>query len=147
MSNENGNSLHVTEQFVSNKEELYKAWTEPDQLKQWWKPMGKQLVNVENDIRQGGKVVYRFEDGLSIHGEYKEARPGEKLSYSWIWELPEDSMHKGEYLLHVQFNQDGNNSVLDVTQENFKEEHSVKPHEEGWKESLEALKNYLEHSR
>lgn len=146
MSNETSAKVHVTKSFTAGKDELYKAWTEPEKLKQWWKPMNKQLQDVENDIRQGGKVVYRFEGNLTIKGEYKEAAPAEKLVYSWNWELPEEAAHKGEYLLTIQFKESGNGSTLDVTQENFKDEHAIKPHQEGWEEALNDLKDYLETS-
>jgi uncharacterized protein YndB with AHSA1/START domain len=109
--------------------------------------MGKQLTNVENDIREGGAVVYQFDDNLRIKGSYKEVKQGDRLVYSWTWEIPEESLHKGEYLLTVQFNGNGNESSLDVTQENFKDEHAVKPHQSGWDESLEGLRNYLSNAK
>jgi uncharacterized protein YndB with AHSA1/START domain len=146
MINETNATVHVTKSFPVSKEELYKAWTEEDQLKQWWKPMNKQLTRVENDIREGGTVAYHFGDDLQIKGEYKEVAKGEKLVYSWNWELPEESMHKGEYLLTVQFGGEATESTLDITQENFRSEHAVKPHEEGWEEALEGLKNHLSHA-
>lgn len=143
MNNENSPGVHVTKDFPATKDTLYKAWTEPEQLKQWWKPMNKQLLTVENDIRQGGRVVYQFEDGLTIKGEYKEATEAEKLVYTWNWELPEEAEHKGEYLLTVLFKQEGDNSQLAVTQENFKTEHAIKPHQEGWEDALDALHDFL----
>src|SRR5690349_13788222 len=103
MTNETSPAINVTEQFPVDIEALYKAWVEPDQLKKWWKPMDKQLASVENDVREGGKVVYRFEAGLTIGGQYKEVKPAEKLVYSWNWELPDGAVHNGEYLLTVLF--------------------------------------------
>jgi uncharacterized protein YndB with AHSA1/START domain len=89
-------------------------------------------------------VRYQFEDNLQVRGEYKEVTPGEKLVYSWIWEVPEESLHKGEYLLTVSFKDDGDGgSSLDISQQNIMEEHAVKPHQTGWDEALEDLKNYL----
>lgn len=146
MSYETNARVHVTKSFPVSKEELYKAWAEEEQLKQWWKPMNKQLSNVENDIREGETVAYQFEDNLQVKGEYKEVVVDEKLVYSWNWEMPEESTHKGEYLLTVQFSGSGNESSLDITQENFKSEHTIKPHEEGWDEALERLRNYLIHA-
>ena len=140
-------AVRVQEQFAAPKDKLYKAWTEEAELKQWWKPMGKALVSVQNDIREGGAVRYQFENDLVVQGKYQEARPGEKLVYSWVWDLPEDSMHKGEYLLTVEFGGDGTNSTLNVSQDNFKSEHSVKPHQDGWEQGLKDLKTYLEGGR
>jgi uncharacterized protein YndB with AHSA1/START domain len=135
--------VNVQKQFQVSKDKLYKAWTEEGQLKQWWKPMEKELLSVENDIRQGGAVVYTFSNDLKIHGEYKEVELGKKLVYSWVWELPEDSHHKGEYLLTIVFNDKDNGSELQVTQENFKSEHSIQPHQDGWEQALENLQTFL----
>lgn len=144
MKNETTARVHVTKKLPVSKEVLYKAWTEEEELKQWWKPLNKKLTHVENDIREGGTVAYQFENDLNIQGKYKEVAEGQKLVYSWIWDFPQESMHKGEYLLTVEFNSDGEESTLDIIQENFKNEHSIKPHEEGWEEALKDLKKHLE---
>jgi uncharacterized protein YndB with AHSA1/START domain len=143
MSNANKAVVQLSKRFPVSKEELYKAWTEPEQLKQWWKPMGNQLKEVDNDIRQGGQVRYRFEDDLAVTGTYKEAEAGKKLVYSWIWQFPEASLHNGDYLLTVEFKEEGEESTLSITQENIEQEHAIKPHEEGWQEALDALHRHL----
>ncbi|MDQ3277434.1 MAG: SRPBCC domain-containing protein [Bacteroidota bacterium] len=144
MSNVDTAAVHVTKGFTATKQELYSAWTEPEQLKQWWKPLNKQLLEVENDIRQGGTVRYRFEGDLEIGGTYKEVEEGSKLVYSWNWNVPDESLQKGEYLLTVQFREEGNGSAIEISQEEIRQEHAVKPHEEGWQESLDALRSHLE---
>lgn len=136
--------VSLTKEFNASKEELYRAWTEEEALKQWWKPMNKQLVSVENDLREGGKVEYKFDNDLTIYGTYKEVKAGDKLVYTWIWDLPDGTDHKGEYLLTIEFTGDGDTSSLSVLQEDFKNEHAVKPHEDGWEGSLNDLKQYLE---
>ena len=143
MSNSENAQVQVSRSFPVSKERLYKAWTEPEELKKWWKPMGKTLKAVENDIREGGQVRYSFEDGLEISGEYKQVDAGSKLVYSWIWQIPQATLHNGDYLLTVAFNEEGEQSSLSVTQENFAQEHAIKPHEEGWQEALDALQHHL----
>ncbi|HEV7334309.1 MAG TPA: SRPBCC family protein [Flavisolibacter sp.] len=143
MSNTDKAVIQVSKSFPVKKEELYKAWTEPGQLKQWWKPMGKQLTEVENDIRQDGSVRYQFEDNLQVSGTYKEVAEGEKLVYSWKWQFPEESIHNGDYMLTIDFKDEGEGSLLAVTQENIEQEHAIKPHEDGWNEALDALHQHV----
>ena len=143
MSNTEKAVVHVTKNFPVKKEELYKAWTEPEQLKQWWKPMGKQLTAVENNIKQGGQIRYQFEDDLQVSGTYKEVDEGTKLVYSWKWQFPQESVHNGDYRLTVEFKDSEEGSALDVSQENIQQEHAVKPHEEGWNEALDALHQHV----
>ncbi len=147
MQNDTSTRVQVSKSFPVSKDELYRAWTAPDELKQWWKPMGKQLTDVENEIKEGGKVTYHFSEDLVISGEYKKVEEKERLVYSWNWQLPEESLQRGEYLLTVAFNEDGNGSTINITQENFKDEHAVKPHQSGWEEALEQLKHYLSNKR
>jgi uncharacterized protein YndB with AHSA1/START domain len=103
-------------------------------------------VQVENDIRQGGNVAYYFEDDLKITGTYKEVKEGDKLVYSWNWHMPEQNIHDGQFVLQITFNDEGNSSRLDVQQDNFKEEHAIKPHQMGWEEALKDLQTFLSKS-
>lgn len=105
--------------------------------------MGKSLQTVENDVRKGGQLQYWFEDNLQVSGTYKQVDAGNKLVYSWIWQFPETSLHNGDYLLTVVFQEEGQESSLSVTQENIEQEHAIQPHEKGWEEALDALHRYL----
>lgn len=144
MQNKNDEVIRITEHFPVGKEVLYQAWTEADRLKQWWKPMNRELEEVQTDLRPGGNLQYRFSGGLVIDGEYKEVHERNRLVYSWIWNLPEDSVHQGDYLLTVGFTGDEQHSTLDVTQENFEAEQAIKPHQDGWQQALNDLKEYLQ---
>lgn len=143
MSNTEKGMVTVSKSFPITKDALYKAWIETEQLKQWWKPMGKSLQTVENDVRKGGQLQYWFEDNLQVSGTYKQVDAGNKLVYSWIWQFPETSLHNGDYLLTVVFQEEGQESSLSVTQENIEQEHAIQPHEKGWEEALDALHRYL----
>ena len=145
MNNNDSLNIHFTRDFAVSREALYKAWTSPEELRQWWKPLGKKLSEVKNELREGGAVQYVFEDGhLQINGIYKEVKEKEKLVYTWNWDLPDETVHRGEYLLTIVFKESGQNSTLDVMQENFKEAHAIQPHRQGWEQALEDLEKYLE---
>ena len=107
MENKNRNILETTMEFNVSREVLFKAWTEADHLKKWWKPENLQLESVENDINPQGKVKYVFKTtegkNLIVEGEYQEAIKNEKLVYSWNWEIPEASYEDGKRLLHGKF--------------------------------------------
>jgi uncharacterized protein YndB with AHSA1/START domain len=142
--------VNITQEFSVSKAELFTAWTDEAALKSWWKPTGRTLSNVENDIKDGGQVVYEFEDGddttgqLTIKGEYQTAIPEEKLVYTWNWIVDNKALENGNYLLTVEFKDQDGGSQISITQEKQSEEEGIHPHEEGWKEGLESLKTYLE---
>ena len=144
MENNQSQKIHLTKKFAVSKNNLYKAWIDPSELKKWWRPLDKQLTNVTNDVTKGGKVEYKFEeDDLEINGVYKEAVENEKLVYTWNWILPENSINRGDYLLTVVFTGEGDTSTLEVTQENFEAGHAIQPHKDGWEKALQELNEHL----
>jgi uncharacterized protein YndB with AHSA1/START domain len=143
MENNNGAStLNVSKDFNCSKETLFKAWTSEEQLKQWWKPLGKQLTEVTNNITPGGEIKYVFEDGLQIDGKYEKVEDHSLLEYTWNWHL-QSEVGDAAFKLSVQFADAGSNSSkLSVSQQGFHNEEAVHPHKQGWEQSLEQLKDF-----
>lgn len=136
--------VNAQKSFFVNVDELYNAWTDPEKLKQWWKPMGNSLKKVTNDLKKGGTVRYEFNDNkLIISGEYLDVKEKEKLVYTWNWELPEDAIRNASYKLSVNFTTKDNGSEIHVLQENFENEEAMLPHQEGWEKGLSELEQFL----
>jgi uncharacterized protein YndB with AHSA1/START domain len=141
--------LDASKDFPVGKDRLYRAWTDGEELKRWWSPGDNKLLNVENDIREGGSVRYEFQgaDGektFTISGAYQQAKPGDRLVYTWNWQMPDAPIGDGEHLLTVRFADTGQGgSRIEVTQENFGTEEAIQPHRKGWDEALESLRAYL----
>lgn len=141
----NSLKVDVTKSFTASADQLYAAWTDGGQLKQWWKPMGDSLQEVTNDIKKGGTIRYVFDDGkLIISGEYLEVTGKQKLVYTWNWELPKDGVKNSAYKLSVEFKSKDAGSEIHVVQENFESEESMLPHREGWENGLSDLERFLE---
>lgn len=49
---------------------VWKAWTDPEELKQWWGPNNVTIPECEVDLRVGGKFYIVMEAGEAM-GEYK----------------------------------------------------------------------------
>lgn len=143
MENNTAN-LNVSKQLNCSKQTLYIAWTQPEQLKEWWKPLGYTLTDVVNDIKQGGEVKYTFEDNkLTINGRYERIEDQHLLEYAWNWHLKGELKEDAPYKLSVQFDGDDNNATVSVTQTGFENEESIQPHKQGWEEGLQQLEEYL----
>ncbi|RZK20919.1 MAG: SRPBCC domain-containing protein [Pedobacter sp.] len=141
--------ISLTTNFAVSKTELFKAWTEQPALTSWWKPVGRTLSSLENEIKDGGKIRYKFDDQsqegeLIIEGEYQSAIPEEKLVYSWNWIMDDQPIENGIYLLTVEFKDVEGGSQLSITQQNQSEQEGIHPHEKGWEGALKSLKDYLE---
>src|SRR5262249_6024906 len=69
--------------FDAPRELVFKAWTDPKHLAQWWGPLGFTNPVCEADARPGGKwrIVMRGPDGGDFPhgGEYLEVTPYERI--------------------------------------------------------------------
>ena len=77
----------VLERILDAPRELvWRAWSEPENLKQWWAPRPYRTVECEMDLRPGGTFYTRMvgpEDFDSpIRGCFLEVVPGEKAVWT-----------------------------------------------------------------
>ncbi len=140
-------TITTEKSFDTDVQSLYKAWTEERELKQWWKPADRDLKSVEADLKEGGKIVYTFEDNdktsLKITGEYEIVIPEEQLAYTWNWHMDNSPIENGEYKLTIDFAKDGDGSKISVKQESNASKEGIHPNEEGWEDALNDLKEFL----
>jgi uncharacterized protein YndB with AHSA1/START domain len=68
------------------KEKLYRGWTEPELMKQWFAPAPWTTPHAETDVRPGGasNVVMRSPEGQEFPnpGQYLEVIPNRKLVFT-----------------------------------------------------------------
>jgi uncharacterized protein YndB with AHSA1/START domain len=56
------NELIITRLINASPMTVFKAWTEPESLKQWWGPKEFTAPFIEIDLRAGGRYLYAMED-------------------------------------------------------------------------------------
>ena len=78
--------LVLTRLIDAPREKLYRAWTDPELLKQWFAPLPYTTPHAEMDVRPGGAtlVVMRGPDGNEIPcpGVYLEVVPNQRLVFT-----------------------------------------------------------------
>ncbi len=76
----------ISRVFDAPRERVWQAWTEVEQMKQWWGPKGFTVTHCKLDLRPGGKGHYclRAPDGSEMWGRfvYREIVAPERLV--WI---------------------------------------------------------------
>lgn len=71
--------------FNAPREAVFRAWTDPDQVAQWWGPDGFSTVTESMDVRPGG--VWRFvmhgPDGVEYSNVvvFQDIAPPDRLAY------------------------------------------------------------------
>ena len=59
--------------YDASLEKVWKAWTDPEMLKQWWGPNNVIIPECEVDLRVGGRIYIVMEAGEAM-GPYKGTR-------------------------------------------------------------------------
>src|SRR5262249_2115213 len=86
--------LMLTRLIEAPRARLWRCWTEPELLKQWFTPPPVTVIKAELDVRPGGanRIVFRLPDGTEMpnDGVYLEIVPNERLvftnAYTRAWE-------------------------------------------------------------
>ena len=90
----NDRDLVITRDIAAPRESLYRCWTEPALIKQWFCPKPWSVSHAETDVRVGGAslVVMRGPDGQEVPnpGVYLELVPNQRIvatdAYTSAWE-------------------------------------------------------------
>jgi uncharacterized protein YndB with AHSA1/START domain len=95
--------LVLTRLIDAPREKLFRAWTEPELMKQWFTPRPWTTPVIEVDLRPGGSnlIVMRGPDGTEFpnRGVYLEIVKNERLvftdAYTKAWEPSEKPFFTG----------------------------------------------------
>jgi uncharacterized protein YndB with AHSA1/START domain len=142
--------LVLTRLINAPRAKVYRAWTDPELLKQWFAPKPYTTPIVEIDVRPGGSAyfVMRGPDGKDLpnRGVYLEVVPNEKLvstdAYMKAWEPSE----KPFMTLILTFEDEGGKTRYTARVRHWtvadREAHEKMGFHEGWglcTDQLEAL--------
>ena len=144
--------LTITRTINAPRERVFAAWTDPEQLSQWWGVREDYTTPfTEVDLRVGGSYRFGMQDPGQEHpyvvgGTYLEITPPEKLVFTWIWErMPGDISDwvPPETLVTVEFIDRHGATEIVLTHERFPDEHMRDEHDNGWAGVMVQLGNYL----
>src|SRR4051794_54751 len=101
---------------------IFRAWTQPEALKEWWCPSGWKAAAIEVDLRVGGEhriAMRRARESaeVSVLGHFLEVRPPQRLRYRWRWEGAFERMP--DTLVTVEFLVSGSGTELTLCHESF----------------------------
>jgi uncharacterized protein YndB with AHSA1/START domain len=78
-------TIHIVRLYDAPLRAVWDAWTDPDQVAQWWGPRGFTLTTHSKDLRTGGSWIYTMHgpDGTDYPNktQYLEVAPLAKLVY------------------------------------------------------------------
>jgi uncharacterized protein YndB with AHSA1/START domain len=139
-------SLEIKRFINAPPARVYAAWTDPEQLKQWWGPEGVRTRNFTADARIGGKYrwdLYNQEgEEMTVFGEYRELIAGKKIVFTWKWDDDEDWETQNSIVTIELSDRDGGTEVK-LTHVKLPSEASRDRHNEGWNSVLDRLEKFF----
>ena len=85
----------IVREFDAPKHLVYKAWTTPELVKQWWNARRGEVTVAEIDLRVGGRwrSVMIADGGMEVafHGEYREIVENERIVSTEVYEGAPDA--------------------------------------------------------
>jgi uncharacterized protein YndB with AHSA1/START domain len=145
--------LVIERVFNAPRELVWKAWTDPEQVKKWWGPKGFTTPVAEIDFRVGGKSLNGRE--IWSTGVYKEIVPPERfvttdcfsdkdgnVVHGSVYGMPEDMPM--EMMLTVSFEDlGGGKTKMTLVHEGLPAGEMLGGANQGWNESFDKLELLL----
>jgi uncharacterized protein YndB with AHSA1/START domain len=149
MANEE-QELVLTRVFDAPRELVFKVWTDPKHVAQWWGPKGFTNPFCELDLRPGGAILIhmRGPDGTvyPMTGVYQEVVRPERLVFT-SGALDADGNPLFEVLTTVTFTEESGKTKQILKARVIKRTAQAAPYlagmEAGWTQSLERLAAYV----
>jgi uncharacterized protein YndB with AHSA1/START domain len=143
--------LVITRIFEAPRELVFKAWTEPERVSQWWGPRGFTSAVHELDVRPGGRITMQMRgpDGgvYPLNGIFQEIVPPERLVFATSTFEDESGNPQLEVLNIVTFTDLGGKTRLTLQARVVKSTPEVAGllagMEEGWVQAFDRLAETL----
>jgi uncharacterized protein YndB with AHSA1/START domain len=111
----NSNELRIIRVYDAPVKAVWEAWTDTDQVAQWWGPRGFTLTTKSKDLRPGGTWVYTMHgpDGVDYPNKtlYHEVEKYSKLVYDHGGNDDQPPM----FLVTVLFSETNGKTKMDMT--------------------------------
>lgn len=151
MKNNNKKELNITRIFDAPRELVFKAWTDENQMSEWWGPKGFTNPVCELDVRPGGAIRIDMQgpDGVvyPMKGVFEEVKKPEKLVFNAVAIEDNEGNSLMEVLTTVIFEEiNGKTKMIlnaVVTKESPEAEQAISGMDEGWKQSLDRLEEFI----
>ncbi|MEZ5405748.1 MAG: SRPBCC domain-containing protein [Verrucomicrobiia bacterium] len=147
-------TLVLTHEFNVPRELVWKAWTEPEQVKKWME-LGENITmeSVQVDLRVGGKFrsQIKMADGefFTVVGTYLEVKAPERLVCTSDWEKDGSGTGFGELegnetQVTVELLVSGKGTQVVLTHEKFTSIEMRDQNEQAWQSWMRGLTKFLE---
>jgi uncharacterized protein YndB with AHSA1/START domain len=154
--NDTKKDLTMTREFDARRELVWRAWTDPELLKEWWGPNGVTNPTCEWEARPGGKIHIVMLAGAELGpmagqewpmtGEIKEVDKPSRLVFTA--NALQDGRAILEHITTVTLEEEGNKTKMTVrvrvTMTTPEATGPLAGMEQGWNQQLDKLVTFIE---
>jgi uncharacterized protein YndB with AHSA1/START domain len=142
--------LVITRHIKATPEKLFRCWTEPDLIKEWFCPKPWSIARAEVDVRPGGKslIVMRSPEGQEFPnpGVYLEVVPNRKIVFTDAFTSGWEPAGEPFMVAIVTFEDQGDGTTLYTARarhwtKDATERHKSMGFHEGWSKVAEQLED------
>jgi uncharacterized protein YndB with AHSA1/START domain len=139
-------TVEIKRHIKAPRDRVYAAWTDPEQLKQWFGPENVQTRDLIADTRVGGEfrwdLINQEGEEMTISGEFRDLKPNKKIVFTWKWE--DDEVWKNHVsIVTIELSDADGGTELRLMHEQLPTETLRDGHNEGWNSALSKLENFV----
>ena len=139
---ETGHALLIDRVFDAPPSLVFRLWSDPVRVKEWWHPENFETTRFAMDFRVGGSYRFTAVSTTSSHsarGVYREIVAPERIVMTFAWEGTGPYAGK-ETLITIDFAPHGDRqTLLSFRQEPFVTADARDDHVQGWSQVLDAF--------
>ena len=122
---------------------IFRAWTDPKQMSQWYCPPEVNLRGLVADVKVGGafRIHMNSEKGDHIAiGTYQEIVPNKRVRFTWSWE----TYAMPNSVVTVEFEDLGKTTRVTLVHEGLPDQEDADQHTHGWTSMLKKIAGLIE---
>jgi len=133
--------VRIARTIPGPREEVFRAWTDAELLKQWFGPGEFTIPSAKLDVRPGGEYLIEMKppegDAMKLTGAYREIDPPNRLVFTWSWALM--WAEAPDSLVTVEFSEVPGGTEVVITHGDFDGDEAGAPYRSGWDGGLDKL--------
>ncbi len=122
---------------------IFRAWTEPKQMSQWFCPQEVDLRGLTADVKVGGAFRIHMASQKGDHiaiGTYQEIVPNKRVRFTWSWE----TYAMPDSVVTVDFEDLGKTTRVTLLHEGLPDQEDADQHAHGWSSMMEKIAGLIE---
>jgi len=136
--------VRISRNYAVEPDRVWRAWTDPQALSQWFGPGNPSSTTAEVDLRPGGRyrIVFTGTSGEmnEVAGVYQEVVPHSRLVFTWAFKSTPDRVSR----VSIELTPRAGGTELRFMHDHFYDEEARAGHEAGWQCGFANLDALLE---